>query len=395
MEEIREFQLYNSMTKQKEIFIPKEPGKVRIYMSVVFQLMISATSAMLVHMLMLVYLKQLGYQVVYVREFTDFDDNIIKRAEEVGEEALDLSKRFYHEYLGDMHDLHVFVPTEQPCVSENMSDRYLTCSFDIHGSGIDHENELPQSCAASPNTCEIKYWMHNGFVNTDNEKMSKSLANFSTVLLRYLMMSTHYRSPVNYSQKRLELASEYVYLNAAKFEPRITCVIIFFTFRERNPVVPNIRVTPEAQMCIDNLKTDLYAKMSDDLKTQDFLNAAALKEILKFMNKLRKAEQREHSLFMSLAEMEKEVKMVLDTLGLMSSSSYSEVLRHFKLKALTRTKLSEEYIMQQIELRTQAERDNEYLKSAQIRLDLAVKGIFIVDYGDGTQWRPCVRRIRN
>ncbi|KAI3980155.1 hypothetical protein MKX01_033296 [Papaver californicum] len=154
-----------------------------------------------------------------------------------------------------------------------------------------------------------------------------------------------------------------------------------FTFRENNPVVPNIQLTPQAQNCIDNLKNDFYAKMSDDLNTQDFLNAAA--------------EQHDHSLFLSLAEMEKEVKMVLNTLGLMSSSSYSEVLWQFKVKALTRTKLSEEYIWQQIQLRTQAENDNDFLKSAQIRLDLAVKGIFIMDMGYGTQWRPCVRRIRN
>ncbi|KAI3831914.1 hypothetical protein MKX03_022286 [Papaver bracteatum] len=91
-----------------------------------------------------------------------------------------------------------------------MSDRYLTSSFDIHGEGIDlifsyHENELAQSCAARLNsTCEITYWMHNGFLNTNNEKMSKSCGNFSTIreitnlyhplVWRYLMRSTHYLS---------------------------------------------------------------------------------------------------------------------------------------------------------------------------------------------------------
>ncbi|RZC90065.1 hypothetical protein C5167_044697 [Papaver somniferum] len=79
--------------------------------------------------------------------------------------------------------------------------------------------------------------------------------------------------------------------------------------------------------------------MSDDLRTRNFLNVAALKEILKLMNQLKKAEQHEHSLFLSLAEMEKEVRMVLDILGLMSSSCYSEVLRQFKVKDLTENKV--------------------------------------------------------
>ncbi|XP_026384171.1 cysteine--tRNA ligase 2, cytoplasmic-like [Papaver somniferum] len=195
-----------------------------------------------------------------------------------------------------------------------MSDRYLTSSFDIHGGGLDlifphHENELAQSCAARPNTCEIIYWMHNGFVNVNKEKMSKSLGNFFTIrevttsyhplALRYFMMSTHYRSPVNYSLNQLEIASD----------------TVFYLYQL------------EAQECINKLKNDFYAKMSDDLHTQDFLKGA-LQEILKLMNsslnKLKKAKQQQQSLFLSLAGMEKEVKMVLDTLGLMSSLSYSE-----------------------------------------------------------------------
>ncbi|MCL7043538.1 hypothetical protein MKW94_014527 [Papaver nudicaule] len=248
-----------------------------------------------------------------------------------------------------------------------MSERYLTSSFDIHGGGMDlifphHENELAQSCAARPKSCEIRYWMHNGFVNIDNRKMSKSLGNFFTIrevtrlyhplALRYFMMSTHYRSAVNYSYDQLEIASGSVFY---LYQTLQDCEEALLPFREQKPEASepkgkNLRITPEAQECINKLKDDFSAQMADDLRTQDFLNGA-LQESLRLMNslvnKLKTARQHRQSLFLSLAEMEKEVKMVLDNLGLMSSSSYSEVLEQFKAKALTRAKLTEEDVLLQ------------------------------------------------
>ncbi|KAI3926050.1 hypothetical protein MKW98_028186 [Papaver atlanticum] len=292
-----------------------------------------------------------------------------------------------------------------------MSYRYLTSSFDIHGGGMDlifphHENEIAR--AARPNTCEIKYWMHNGFVNVNKEKMSKSLGNLFTIrevttsyhplALRYFMMSTHYRSPVNYSLNQLETASDTVFY---LYQTLLDCEEALFPIREKNPEVSvrkgkNIRITLEAQECINKLKNDFYAKMSDDLHTQDFLKGA-LQEILKLMNsslnKLKKAKQQQQSLFLSLAEMEKEVKMVLDTLGLLSSLSYSGVLEQLKAEALTRANLTEEDVLQQIESRTQARRNSEFAKSDQIREDLKAKGIALMDLGNETIWRPCARNL--
>ncbi|KAI3914616.1 hypothetical protein MKW92_017248 [Papaver armeniacum] len=120
---MREFQLYNSMTKQKEIFIPKEPGKVGMYVCGVTAYDLSHIGharAYIAFDVLYRYLKHLGYEVTYVRNFTDVDDKIIQQAKEVGEEPLDLSKRFCDEYLRDMSDLNVLFPTEQPRVSENM-----------------------------------------------------------------------------------------------------------------------------------------------------------------------------------------------------------------------------------------------------------------------------------
>ncbi|KAI3946319.1 hypothetical protein MKW98_010443 [Papaver atlanticum] len=173
-----------------------------------------------------------------------------------------------------------------------MSDCYLTSS-DIHGGGLDvifqhHENELADSSAGRPNTCEIKYWMHNGFVNTNNEEMTKSFGNFCTIPLRCLMMCTHYPSPANYSLESLELASLYV---SYIYKSLLNCQEALFSFQERYPEVSKciiVRVTPDAQKCIDKLKNEFYAKMSDDLRTGDFLKAAPFKPILMLMNQIAK-----------------------------------------------------------------------------------------------------------
>ncbi|PRQ28414.1 putative cysteine--tRNA ligase [Rosa chinensis] len=106
-----------------------------------------------------------------------------------------------------------------------MSARYLTYKFNIHGGGIDmifphHENEIAQSGAACQEAC-VSYWLHNGHVTKDNEKMSKSFGNFSTIRqiteiyhplsLRHSLLSAHYRSPLNYSESQLDSASTAVY----------------------------------------------------------------------------------------------------------------------------------------------------------------------------------------
>lgn len=106
-----------------------------------------------------------------------------------------------------------------------MSARYLTFKFDIHGGGIDlifphHENEIAQNRAACQESC-VRYWMHNGHVTINNEKMSKSSGNFLTIhqitelyhplALRHFLISAHYRSPLNYSVMQLESASDSIF----------------------------------------------------------------------------------------------------------------------------------------------------------------------------------------
>ncbi|RZC68702.1 hypothetical protein C5167_031913 [Papaver somniferum] len=333
---IREFQLYNSMTKLKEIFVPKEPGKVGMYVCGVTAYDLSHIGharAYIAFDVLYRYLKHLGNEVTYVRNFTDVDDKILqndcaytadgdvyfsvdkfpaygrlsgRKLEDnlAGgggrtQDSLTSRKRNENEFAlwkaakpGEISWESPWGPGRPGWHIEcsAMSDRYLTSSFDIHGGGMDlifphHENELPQSCAARPNTCEIKYWMHNGFVNVTT--------SYHPLALRYFMMSTHYRSSVSYSLNQLEIASDTVFY---LYQTLLDCEEALFQFREKNPEGSvrkgkNIRITLDAQECINKLKNDFYAKMSDDLHTQDFLNGA-LQEILKLtnssLNKLKK-----------------------------------------------------------------------------------------------------------
>ncbi|KAL3510757.1 hypothetical protein ACH5RR_030158 [Cinchona calisaya] len=498
-----EFQLYNTMTKQKEIFRTKEEGKVGMYVCGVTAYdfsHIGHARAYVAFDVLYRYLKFLGYEVVYVRNFTDVDDKIIKRANELGEDPISLSGRFCEEFLKDMDDLQCLPPTHQPRVSDHieeikemisqiiikgcaytvdgdvyfsidnfpnygrlsgqnldgnragervavdsrkqnpadfalwkaakpgepswdspwgpgrpgwhiecsaMSAHYLTQSFDIHGGGMDlifphHENEIAQSCAACSES-NVSYWVHNGFVTIDDEKMSKSLGNFFSIrqvtnvyhplALRHFLLGMHYRSPVNYSISQIEIASDAVFYIFQTLKDGEEALM---EFREKNKTNdPKASVSQEAGKCIKKLHNEILTKMSDDLHTSTILNAALL-EALRLINtsvetlkkKLQKKQQL--SAVQSLIELEREVKAVLDVLGLLPNLTYFEVLSQLKEKALTRARLTEDDIMRSIEERAQARNNKDYSLSDQIRSDLAVKGIALMDLGKETVWRPCV-----
>lgn len=507
-----EFQLYNSMSKQKEIFRPKVEGKVGMYVCGVTAYdysHIGHARAYVAFDVLYRYLKYLGYEVVYVRNFTDVDDKIIKRANENGEDPISLSGRFCEEFLKDMDDLQCHPPTHQPRVSDHieeirgmisqiisngcaytvdgdvyfsidnfpdygrlsgqnlggnragervavdsrkrnpadfalwkaakpgepswdspwgpgrpgwhiecsaMSAHYLTHSFDIHGGGMDlifphHENEIAQSCAACSES-NVTYWVHNGFVTVDDEKMSKSLGNFFTIrevtkmyhplALRHFLLGMHYRSPVNYSISQIEIASDavyYIFQTLKDAEDALT------EFRGKDEIDdPKASISTKAKNCIKNLHDEILTRMSDDLHTSTILSAALI-EALRFINasvetlkkkpqkkKQQQQQQRQEqqTTVLSLIELEREVKEVLDLLGLLPNLKYSEVLSQLKEKALTRAKLTEDDILHSIEERAQARKNKDYSLSDQIRSDLAVKGIALMDLGKETVWRPCV-----
>lgn len=308
-------EIYNTLTRQKEEFVPITAGEVKIYAcgpTVYNYIHIGNARPICVFDVLRRYLEYRGMKVTYVQNFTDIDDKIIRKANEEESDYLTVSQRYIEEYKTDAKGLNVRPATIHPLATENideiigmvsdliekgyayatdngdvyfrtlkdknygklshqplddlkkgariatgeikedamdfalwkgakpgepswispwgqgrpgwhiecsaMARRYLGNSIDIHCGGQDlifphHENEVAQSecCNGAP---LANYWMHNGYINVDNRKMSKSLNNFFTVRdvaekygyepIRYLMVSSHYRTPINYSVEVIE-----------------------------------------------------------------------------------------------------------------------------------------------------------------------------------------------
>jgi cysteinyl-tRNA synthetase len=311
--------IYNSLTRQKQAFVPIRPGEVRMYvcgMTVYDYCHLGHARVMVVFDVVRRWLRASGYRVTYVRNITDIDDKIIRRAAERGEAVEDLTERFIRAMDEDFAALGVETPDHEPRATryvpqmleliERLAERrlayasasgdvnfavrrfpgygklsgksldelragerveidrskddpldfvlwkrakpgepqwdsrwgagrpgwHIECSamscallgehFDIHGGGQDlqfphHENEIAQSEGASGRPF-VNYWMHNGFVRVDEEKMSKSLGNFFLIrdvlqrydaeVVRFFILRTHYRSPLNYSDAHLEDAKQ-------------------------------------------------------------------------------------------------------------------------------------------------------------------------------------------
>ncbi|WJX41730.1 cysteine--tRNA ligase [Trifolium repens] len=446
-----EIWLHNTMSKKKELFKPKVESKVGMYVCGVTAYDLSHIGHARVYVnfdLLYRYFKHLGYEVCYVRNFTDVDDKIIARSTELGEDPISLSRRYCEEFCQDMVTLNCLPPTKEPKVSEHMpqiidmiekilnngyaynvdgdvyfnvekfpeygklssrglednragervavdsrkknpadfalwkstkpgepfwespwgpgrpgwhiecsamSATYLGYSFDIHGGGIDlvfphHENEIAQSCAACSKS-DISVWMHNGFVNIDSVKMSKSLGNFFTI-----------RQTLHECESLLNQHDQTV----------------------RKDSIPS-----DTLSIIDNLYDVFLTSMSDDLHTPVVL--AGLSDPLKLINDLlhtRKGKKQQFRIE-SLAALKKRIGDVLTVLGLMPSSYY-EVLQQLKEKALKRANLTEEEILKKIEERDDARIQKEYAKSDAIRKDLADVGIALMDSPNGTAWRPTI-----
>ncbi|KAG0486583.1 hypothetical protein HPP92_008678 [Vanilla planifolia] len=202
---------------------------------------------------------------------------------------------------------------------------------------------LWKSRAACPQS-NVKYWMHNGFVNRDNQKMSKSDNNFCTI--------------------RDEIA--------------------FVPFRNESfkGVLP-----VDVKEQIDKFHTEYLSSMSDDLHTTTVLDD--LVDLLKLINgtlKKFKGKKQQQVLILSLLALEKEVKEVLLALGLSSSYNVSEVLQQLKDKALKRAGYTEEEVGRKIEERNMARKSKEYEKSDKIREELYLRGIALMDEPTGTIW---------
>jgi cysteinyl-tRNA synthetase len=308
--------VFNTLHRKKEIFKPINPGKVRMYVcgpTVYDSCHIGHARSVVVFDVIVRYLKATGYKVIYVRNFTDIDDKIIDKANQLGIDSTAVAERFIKEFYEDMDALNVERATIEPKATDHitqiiqfierlieggfayrvegdvyfsverfedygklsgrkldemeagaridinerksnpfdfvlwksakpgepqwkspwgmgrpgwhiecsvMSSEYLGQTFDIHGGGKDlcfphHENEIAQSESVSGEPF-VKYWVHNGFVNINQEKMSKSLGNFLMIrdvlktfhpeVVRLFLLSNHYRSPIDFTEKAMDEA---------------------------------------------------------------------------------------------------------------------------------------------------------------------------------------------
>jgi len=455
--------VYNSLTRRKEPFEPLEPGKVRMYvcgMTVYDYCHLGHARVLVVFDVIVRYLRELGFDVTYVRNITDIDDKIIRRASENGEPFEQLTQRFIEAMHEDAAALGVLPPDEEPRATASMDDIirmieilvargyayqgdngdvyydvscfegygqlsgerpddlragarievdeakddpldfvlwkaakpgepswpspwgegrpgwHIECSamstrclgdhFDIHGGGMDlkfphHENEIAQSEAATGHKF-VNYWIHNGFIQVDEEKMSKSLGNFFTVrevlgryqpeVVRFFILSSHYRSPLNYSEDNLDQA-------------RSGLDRLYTALRGTRP--------DEGEMLPDFLLR-FRAAMDDDFNTPEAI--ALLFELARDLNRAKEQDAPE------AADLAATLRGLGGILGLLQADP--EV--HLRGGGAPEG-LSDAEIEALLAARAEARARKDWAESDRIRDQLRDAGILLEDGPQGTSWR--------
>jgi cysteinyl-tRNA synthetase len=481
------------MTGKKEDFLPLQEKKVGMYACgvTVYDLChIGHARSAIVFDMIHRYFQYKGYEVTFVRNFTDIDDKIIKRANEEKVDWKAIAEKYIGEFNIDMGRLRLGKPSFEPRATEHipgmiqlisilmdkgyayqrdgnvffsiekfkdygklsrrnleemqagarveidekkdnpldfalwkaskpgepfwgspwgngrpgwhiecsvMSQKYLGETFDIHGGGKDltfphHENEIAQSEAATGKPF-ARHWIHNGFVNINKEKMSKSLGNFLTIkeilkdwhpeVLRLFFLSHHYRSPVDYSEDSLGEAKTgldrfYVTLHAIQEELK-------------KPLVPQKKKIDMAvvENCHQTVKTfqSRYEEAMDD----DFNTAQALGHFYDLQTDLNSL------LTLSKGQPDEKIALILKqglehfsargwVFGLFAEDPGKYISRQ-KKEGLKKLNLSEEDITKRIEERNTARKEKDWKKADEIRQDLLSKRIILEDTPSSTHWK--------
>lgn len=461
-------QIYNTLTRQKETFVPMEENKVKMYVcgpTVYNYIHIGNARPAIVFDTVRRYFEYRGYEVIYVLNFTDVDDKLIKAANELGEEVPQIADRFIDAYKEDVGAFGVKEAVYHPRVTENMDEiiefikslidkgyayeedgdvyfrtrkfdhygklshqsvdelqsgsrieieekkedpldfalwkeakadeiswdspwgkgrpgwhiecstmakKYLGDTIDIHAGGQDltfphHENEIAQS-EAHNETDFARYWMHNGYINIENEKMSKSLGNFVLAhdliqqhdpqMIRFFMLSVQYRHPINFSAELLESAK-------SGFE-RIRNA--YENSKHRKETSMNLTHDKEEWLEeIEGLKQKFIQEMDDDFNTANAISV--LFDIAKSANLYLQKEQTDEEVLDAYADLLKELTGVLG------------------LEIEAAKELLDEEIEMKIKEREQARKDRHFQKADQIRDELKDRGIVLEDTSQGTRWK--------
>lgn len=493
-------QIFNSLGRKKEPFIPQTPGKVGIYVcgvTVYDECHVGHARVMVVFDVVVRYLRAQGLEVTYVRNFTDIDDKIIQRAAELGISISTLTETHIQRFYEDMDRLHVGRADIEPKATQHlaqmqtmiaqllanglayqsggdvyfsverfgnygqlsgknlddlvagsrvevdqhktnpldfvlwkkakpgepqwpspwgagrpgwhiecsaMSCAYLGDTFDIHGGGQDlafphHENEIAQS-EGSTGKPWVRYWLHNGFVNVlsrqgEHEKMSKSLGNFFTIrdilktyrgeVLRFFILNSHYRSPLDFSFELLDNARAgldrlYSSLDSAeKILGQLPPV-------ELSPITASDFLAEEVK--------SFFAAMDDDFNTAKAL--AVLFDMAKKLNReLTQAETTQKN--QKITDLAQTIRRLGTILGLLQEkpaehfrfspaeeSTTSDPTNH---SSHTGSSLSPDAIESLILRRAEARKNKNFTEADQVRKELEKGGITLLDTKDGTTWR--------
>ncbi len=487
--------VYNTLTGRKEEFLPLNPPKVGMYVcgvTVYDYCHIGHARANIVFDIIYRYLRYAGYQVTYVRNYTDVDDKIINRANERGIDSRELSEEFIRAFDEDMDRLGLERPTHEPKATAHMgqiiaiierligremaypadgdvyfaverfpgylklskrqleemqagariapgekkrnpmdfalwkgakpgepawespwgpgrpgwhiecsamSMEFLGETFDIHGGGKDlvfphHENEIAQSEGATGKPF-VKYWIHNGFVNVNQEKMSKSLGNFFTIreilekydpeVVRFFILQAHYRSPIDFSDQNLEDAKT----GLTRFYEALLSAGQVLEAHPVPPQRPCPELRPEEREIYDRVEmvTDRFAEAMDD----DFNTALAIGHLFELVRGLNRliGEGRFAECPLSLAVLRDGREKLLKlggVLGLFGSDPRGW-LSGQKSAGLEGRGLAEEAIEALIAERTAARKNRDFARADAIRDELAAQGIELLDSKEGTGWK--------
>lgn len=271
-----------------------------------------------------------------------------------------------------------------------MSKKYLGPTFDIHGGGRDlifphHENEIAQSEAACGQIM-AKVWMHNGLVNIDNEKMSKSLGNFFTIrqvlekfdeqTLRFYLLSTHYRSPMNFSDAALldaEHRLRYFYETLSRLQAAV----------KKNPPQNFVADGALRQPWVTEIVSHFDAAMEDDFNTPEAIGG--LSEPFKLVNDILAKPQDASQDYRTLVAVQKAINEVATVLGLFTHDP-EQVLKRIHTRLAKSRGIDPTQIEILVAERTEARANKNFKRADEIRDELLEKGIRIRDTAAATTW---------
>jgi cysteinyl-tRNA synthetase len=478
--------IYNTLTGKKEEFITLSPGKVKMYVcgvTVYDYCHIGHARSAVVFDVINRYLRYKGYDVIFVKNFTDIDDKIINKAKHEGISWDAVARKYTEEYYKDMDALGVGRPDLEPKATEHIEDMieiikvlidkgyayelngsvyfeverfseygklskknteeliagarievderkkspmdfalwkrskegepawdspwgagrpgwHIECSamsikhlgyeIDIHGGGADlifphHENEIAQSESFTGKPF-AKYWVHNGFITINKEKMSKSLGNFFTVkeildkfdpeVLRLFLLSTHYRSPIEFSDEQLR-------------ETEVSLDRYYSTILKINSYLEEGRiqgVSGKTQSAFE-AKVNQLKKRFEEAMDDDFNTALALGHVFEFVRDINKFIDSKPSGMEVRGLLQRSLEILSEVGGVLNIFRRTPAEWYRSLISKKKIGLSEKEIYEKIKERQDARKKKEWHVADRIRKELEEKGIILEDKEVRTDWR--------